>query len=208
MIQDFIREHLSACARCRSLRGPIQIFCELCWELATDFRNDERSLRQSGYPFKVYSLYTWHDQFDSVIRPLIYALKGGCIQKPWPFLAQELIYRRSLIAWIAADAIVLPPRQNKLDHAWYWAKAIGDFLKVPILDCLESEARTQKRLSLSLRKNRQMNRTGEDVRGLKLIFVDDTITSGATALAAFTALGAPERFEVWTLVARPRHGIS
>jgi predicted amidophosphoribosyltransferase len=206
MIRDFIREHLSACARCRSLRGPIQLFCRSCWELAGEFRNDERSLQQTAYALKVYSLYTWYDQFDSVIRPLIYGLKGGLIQKPWEHFAQDLIFKRNLLGRNAAEAIVLPPRQNKRDHAWFWAKAIGEFLNIPVLDCLESEDRTQKRLSLNLRKNRQMNRIGPDINQLKLIFVDDTITSGATARAAYEALGSPENFEVWTLVARPRHG--
>lgn len=206
MIRDFIREHLSACARCRSLRAPIQIFCQSCWQLAREFRNDEQSLLQRAYPLRVYSLYTWYDQFDSVIRPLIYALKAGIIQKPWQHFAQDLIFKRNQLGFIVAEVVVLPPRQNKFDHAWYWANAIADFLKVPVLDCLESEDRTQKSLSLALRQNREMNRIGPDVSHLKMIFVDDTITSGATALAAYAALGSPEHFEVWTLVARPRHG--
>lgn len=38
----------------------------------------------------------------------------------------------------------------------------------------------------------------------RIVFADDVITSGATAMAAYMALGDPDQFEVWTLVARPR----
>ncbi len=38
----------------------------------------------------------------------------------------------------------------------------------------------------------------------RIVFADDVITSGATAMAAYMALGDPDEFEVWTLVARPR----
>jgi predicted amidophosphoribosyltransferase len=35
-------------------------------------------------------------------------------------------------------------------------------------------------------------------------FVDDVITSGSTAMAAYLALGDPDYFEAWTLVCRPK----
>ena len=220
MIRSFIREYLSACAKCRSLRGPIRIFCEDCWVLALEFRNTASELRQKNYPFEIYSLYTWHDEFDSVVRPLIYALKDGLIKEPWTRLAQELVFQRSLLEFDLPDWIVIPPRKRQRDHAWNWAKAISDLLLVEILDCLlpqEDSLATQKSLSILGRKERKMQLKDSDfllshqleresLKGKRILFVDDTITSGATAQAAFLALGSPPCFEVWTLVARPKHG--
>jgi len=37
-----------------------------------------------------------------------------------------------------------------------------------------------------------------------VVFVDDVITTGSTAMAAYIALGDPENFEVWTLAHRPK----
>lgn len=37
-----------------------------------------------------------------------------------------------------------------------------------------------------------------------VVFVDDVITTGSTAMAAYMALGDPENFEVWTLASRPK----
>ncbi len=204
-----MREHLRACAKCRSLKAPIEIFCRDCQELAVEFRNSERDLLQEAYPFEVYSLYTWYDEVDSIVRPLIYALKGGLIQRPWTDFAEDLVFRRSLIGFHLPEQIVLPPRKNARDHAWYWAKALGHLLRVPIADFLVSDdiQSSQKQLNIQRRKERQMHWRGEDLSQKNLLFVDDAITSGATAQAAHLALGSPTNFEVWTLVARPRHGV-
>ena len=45
----------------------------------------------------------------------------------------------------------------------------------------------------------------KDFHGIRAaIFADDVITTGATALAAYMALGDPPSFEVWTLACRPK----
>lgn len=202
-----LREWISACARCKSLRSPICIFCKDCWERLFEIQN--RDLLQPFYSFPVYSLFTWSDENDHLIRPLIYALKSGLIQRPWLDFANDFLFLRGSIQ--NDILLALPPRKNKRDHAFYWAEALSNQMQSEIFDALkvEGEAVFQKSLSLRERQKRKfiVNDGAEFNSKLSVIFVDDTITSGGTAQAVFEALDCPERFEVWTLVSKPRRGI-
>lgn len=63
----------------------------------------------------------------------------------------------------------------------------------------------QKRKSAKDRFRRQFKlKPGIRVKGARIVFVDDLITSGATALAAYRALNSPVDFEVWTIARRPK----
>jgi predicted amidophosphoribosyltransferase len=207
-----LRSWISACARCRSLRPPIHIFCEECWEILNEIENTENDLRQAHYSFAVYSLYTWSDEFDFMIRPLIYALKGGVIHEPWVLFATRFLYLRSQLGldWTSNSQIVIAPRKNKKDHAFYWARSLSEQSQIQVLDCLQSEGPLvrQKSLSFAKRQDRSFVSRGlERHPETKFIFVDDTITSGGTAQAVFEAIGCPQDFEVWTLVSKPRFGV-
>ncbi len=105
--------------------------------------------------------------------------------------------------------MVLPPRKKKEDHAYWWAQALSSWSLASVVDCLEFDGnqKSQKLKSLKERQERKFVRRDEyDFENAKVIFVDDTITSGGTAQAAFEALNYPDDFEVWTLVSRPQFG--
>ncbi len=207
-----MREWISVCARCRSFRGPIRIYCEDCWLRIFDFQNSQNELCQSNYPFKVYSLFTWHDEYDHLIRPLIYALKGGQICDPWIHLASKFLFLRNQTSLNSAEIIVTPPQEKNGDHAFFWAKALVNQIGAELHLCLAEEKRAEKQKSLSRARRHKREYVlkesypVEPYQSKRVVFVDDTITSGGTAQAAFNALECPAQFEVWTLVARPRFG--
>jgi predicted amidophosphoribosyltransferase len=87
---------------------------------------------------------------------------------------------------------------------------------VPLFDIFEPPQKTNRKSQKSqdlaeraecrfqLRVDRQ---TVQDLLASSpgpIVFVDDVITSGATAMAAYMALEDPSRFEVWTLANRPK----
>ncbi len=211
-VQTFIRKWVSSCARCRSLRGPIHIYCEYCWLRLFEIQNAVNDFQQRDYPFLVYALFTWQDELDQLIRPLVYALKGGVIVEPWMKFAQDFLFFRSQIGNLLPQVIVIPPQKKRLDHAYYWGKALADSIGCELLLCLAetNNTRKQKLLSRESRQKKEFELEGDfkkdHFRELRIAFVDDTITTGSTAAAAFQALEGPCQFEVWTLVAKPRFG--
>ena len=207
-----IREWISACAKCRSFHGPICVFCKECWRALFDLKNSQCDLKQVNYPFKVYSLFTWYDEYDKFIRPLVYSLKGGLIYEPWEWLANWFLFARQLEEFSEDLVLITPPQKTRRDHALLWAQAFSCQLRAPILSCLEEGTSTgqQKSLTRFGRFSREYLLKGdfsiESFQNKKVVLVDDTITSGGTAQAVFIAIGEPSSFEVWTLASRPRHG--
>jgi predicted amidophosphoribosyltransferase len=90
-------------------------------------------------------------------------------------------------------------------HAERWGQALGDVLSCEHKCLLEPEGRAlQKKLSLSHRGAKKFSLI-EDFScepDERVVFVDDVVTSGNTAWAAFEALGQPPGFEGWSLFYR------
>lgn len=91
-------------------------------------------------------------------------------------------------------------------HAQNWAKALSDHLGYPHFCPLKPQAnsKAQKRKSRLERTLRTFD-LDEDFSkpaNKRIIFVDDVVTTGQTALAAHEALKEPSDFEIWSLIYR------
>ena len=212
-----ITEHLRACANCG--RGtfirtfPIDLYCSACWSKLL-----EKSLVSpaSDYPFKVWSLFVWSN-FSPEVENLIYSLKGGGLPSAFSKIAERFAFELSSDRVLSRVTLVIPPsaRNPANDHARAWGSALGEVLGLEIESPFEfaTEGKTndflalapQKRLAVKERFERQFKlKDGIDLSDRSIVFVDDLITSGATALAAYKALNSPVDFEVWTIARRPK----
>jgi predicted amidophosphoribosyltransferase len=145
---------------------------------------------------------------------MIGGFKGGGEREAARVFAERLSYERSTLGQVRPRGFIPPPRRKRQkDHAWVLAQALADLWGRPVLDILEyddgtARGGTQKSRAADLRHERRFRpREAFDssARGAgTLVFVDDVVTSGATAMAAYMALEDPSRFEVWTLVDRPK----
>lgn len=124
-----------------------------------------------------------------------------------PYLA-ELLYDTALHAQVAApdryggvlsgaDAVVFVPataaafRRRGFDHMEAIARPFCELSGVPLLDALVKYGHgDQRELGREERRERArgMYETVEDVRGRRLLLIDDVITTGATMAAASAEL--------------------
>jgi predicted amidophosphoribosyltransferase len=173
-------------------------FCRGCFsEVLENIPRD--GVHLPGLPFPHESLLAW-TELDSRPGELVKALKGRHSRRGYRRLAIEMLKR-----WSPRKALfVVPPsKSGGPDHAWVLAAELaslsgGDFCSpfVAVGDEGEQKAKgRQERQDLKFRL--KFKPTVE-----AFIFVDDLMTTGATAKAAWKALGEP-RFSAWTVACRP-----
>lgn len=209
---DRVLRWLRSCAVCRSTFPPIDFLCARCWTEFDSIVNRGAAVKQADFVFPTYSLLTWTPQNDVFVRRFVYGFKRGFSA----VAARKLALVMATSAPQESDhaaSIVVPAPSTKFDHSALWSAALARELGVAYFPAVRDPAENakQKQLRQGERGSRRyavredFANLVEEVRGAKrIIFADDVITSGSTAMAAYMALGDPDRFEVWTLAARPR----
>lgn len=230
---DRFYNYLRSCAVCSTALSPIDLLCALCWRDFSSIMNRTGKLKQPDYPFPVYSLLTWNTQNEAYVKKLIYGFKGGRAVGAAEKLATLFLSERFLSVSPSEqrdtnDVLLTQAPAKSFDHASLWAHALSIPLQTraysPFRERVASSKR-QKQLRQAERSERRYEIreqfAGSFARPMsdsaredqifskkpsskRIVFADDVITSGATAMAAYMALGDPDQFEVWTLAARPR----
>jgi predicted amidophosphoribosyltransferase len=207
-VQRTWSNYFRSCHLCSSGRVPMDLYCESCWTHYFEPLQATDSFAQNKGKFELYSLFEWRSE---LVGHLIHALKQG--QRPSAFERLSLWFslRRSHFGKIGPCVFIpSPPKANcEEDHAVLWGQALARRWKSELWMGLQREDQEeQKRRRLSQRGERRL-RVVKNLKDInsgsrRIIFVDDVYTSGATARAAFEALGQPTGFEVWTVACRPR----
>jgi predicted amidophosphoribosyltransferase len=173
------------------------------------------SLKQIGYPFPVYSLFTWNQKTEALVRPLLHSFKGGRAFRATRLFADALAYETAceIGSSLAPPCFVHPPSSgpSRNDHSWLLTSVLSAHWPGTGILCLkqkDGELGSQKGKTAQERRLKRYERVDPcenfSSPGTSWIFVDDVITSGSTAMAAYMALGDPDRFTVLSLICRPK----
>ena len=186
-----------ACPICTRLQSDRA----LCPECAEDlFARREITVRDLG-AYQTRGLFAWRRDDWRALRWWATGLKRK----------EHAVFWREPATWLidafgipAARTVIVPvPSSHRFNHARGFAAELARQTGLEMRDVLvPRSARHQRRLSRDARRARRFDRRDEGAALSRVVVIDDIITSGATAEAAYRALGQPAWCEVWCLMDR------
>jgi hypothetical protein len=128
---------------------------------------------------------------------VVYSLKGG--RNPYGF---SLLTQIMLAHLGRPRAPIYYPSRGVPDHASALAQGLarGGRSDAEAIALIKESRSKQAFLGKRERQRNGFLHTGGPVKNA--VFVDDILTTGATARSGFAALGRPQGFEVWSLFYR------
>lgn len=204
-----------SCLKCGSFSATDSQFCRSCF---AEFYKSGDCLYRREDPLSIFYLFNWIPGESDSLSFLFRHLKGAQKQAAWAFYAKifwQEIYWHCMEDFQGKDVLLIPsPSKNQVpDHAETFCQYLSEISGFPFAKALERvDSNEQKTLR---KKDRRQDRfrlrenfSADLLLGKDLIFVDDILTTGGTALAAQRALSVPElgispkNFTVWALASR------
>jgi len=195
-------------------------FCQNCIQKIQQRMNYDEVLFRSSMSevqFRVATLFDWIPEESDHLSRFFLEMKGPTRKKIWRFFANHFLKQRMSYTNPKATALVpCPSKTNRPDHAYFWAEALAEIQggtlapSLRFFEPVEENQRSKNRIErwsfhpeihvkFTLSADALGRRFESESQGSLVIFADDIITTGATAVQAYLALNRPKNFMVWCL---------
>jgi predicted amidophosphoribosyltransferase len=203
------------CIHCGSFFVKAHLFCDICFstQLAPHL---ELKIQNIDDRAKHAFLIDWVPGQSDLISEMVYRFKSDKAAMAWSYYSELFAYQFSeLIDVSKFDAFVpLPGSSEDSVHATLFAKNLSQIFGLPVLNCLSKPRLGEsQKVKTAKERNDQSTRTPiekleqftyDDVANLKLIYVDDIMTTGATFKRSREALQSKNHSVLATLFFRPK----
>lgn len=204
-----LRKYFQSCAVCKIYFPPTNWLCSLCWKaLEREYLNSHTVYRvEKTLPHL--RLLDWHEDNQKLIKLFIESLKQGGPDFIFKRLGLEMLSRFiNIPLWDKKQYPIFIPSPSRTkkreDHAFMLAQALSFYFNGELQPILirDQSSLPQKKKSKRERTHIQIKRKDSLFLKRPLVFVDDVLTTGATARAVFQTLNKPNNFSIFTLAWR------
>ena len=210
------------CRSCGTFLIESTEYCSFCFSSFDEIRRTGPRVQEHPLlnQIRVRSLWSWVPGEDDELSGLIHSLKGQGAPGAWRVLARSFLSEHSSSLFrenkTYRGIIPAPSKTEGEDHAFLFAKALGELLQLPVVQPLRRlNENKQRKLGRSERIRRQnqleLKEQGQFWKFAQMeakttahwILVDDILTTGATSRNMLQSLGLREsQADLWVLAVR------
>ena len=199
-----------SCLKCGSFFLTDSLLCKACF---SEFYVPGESLYHRSDPVPTFYLFNWIPQQSDSLSFLLRQLKGSRQSLAWKYYAKifwQEIYVHNMEQFAGQQFVLVPsPSQSteQADHAEFFCRGMSEASGFPMFSILERKDETEQKSKRKKDRRKDRFRLRENFStdflvGKQVIFVDDIMTTGGTALSAQMTLGLTKNFTVWALASR------